>query len=240
MALQRSPFDPKLFWPFILASVCVGLSGNALYEFVKSFFVENSTAPLISGLTCVTGIAVVWVLAQVISRELRREIVSPHTGPAPHKKGLIVLCSNEEVVRKAISYHGVGLQFVWLIVSSKSKPVADRLKEESGGSPNIEIRTVENEAGCREIATVVRQILENTPEGLSVEDIIVDFTGLTKPATVGAVLSALQLGALLQYTGSIELPGGGKSPLDPEQIQLSYVVTSVGSEGTDQSQSASA
>jgi hypothetical protein len=58
---------------------------------------------------------------------------------------------------------------------------------------------------------------------MSPQDIIVDFTGLTKPATVGAVLGALQLGGQLQYTGSIRI-GEVPEPIRPEEIVLNYQV----------------
>jgi hypothetical protein len=214
-------FNPKLFWPFIFATVAVAFSGSALYDFIKGCVgvAEFRWRYLVLFLV---GLVVVRAWAELIERQIEQSIVRPRTRPAPQKKGLIALCSKEPVVRMAINHHLPELKHAWLIVSEETKSIADNLRKDFGDSV-VEMRQIENEADCHEVAQMVREIIEQRPKDMFPQDIIVDFTGLTKPATAGAVLGALQLGAPLQYTGSIRI-GDGLEPIRPEEIVLNYDV----------------
>lgn len=214
-------FNPKLFWPFVFATVTVAFSGNALYDFIKGC-IGATEFRWVYLFFFVFGLAVVGALAELIERQIAESIVSPKTRPAPQKKGLIFLCSKEPVVRMAINHHLPELKRAWLIVSQETKPIADNLRKDFGDAV-VQIRQITNAADCHEAAKLVREIIEHRPENMTPQDIIVDFTGLPKPATVGAVLVALQLGAPLEYTGSITI-GDVLDPIRPEEIVLNYDV----------------
>jgi hypothetical protein len=64
------------------------------------------------------------------------------------------------------------------------------------------------------------------PEGLTSSDVITDFTGLTKPASAGAILACLSPDRPLQYVQPIfEMRGDGMRVIgagDPIEIVIDY------------------
>lgn len=119
----------------------------------------------------------------------------------------------------AINHHQNTLEYIWLVHSVKSEEIARKLKE-TRETPKCRVVLVlihefENPL---EYFNKLKAIYAHPPPELGVEDIILDFTGMSKVGSVGSVLASREFNAPLQYTpadynedGS---PRGSRSPIE--------------------------
>lgn len=106
--------------------------------------------------------------------------------------------SNEVTIRKALDYHRSALQWVWLVCSEDTLPRARALRDEMTEEVKIVvIDDVYNPAECRR---KIDDIYTHLPEGLAESEVILDFTGMTSVASVGAVLACLNAQRPIQFT----------------------------------------
>jgi hypothetical protein len=130
------------------------------------------------------------------------------------KKGLILLVSRRDHADFAIRYHWEEkktLTHVWLIPSSKpdseifgrstmgeAEKIRDYWKEEA---PDLVIEIKPNGVSpgeSRETFNYVEDIFESRK--IQAEDIIADFTGGTKPMTIGMIMACLEENRELEYS----------------------------------------
>jgi len=219
-------FDRRFSIPFVFATTIVAFSANALYDFAKDW-TNSGELHWKYLLLYLLGFLVILLAGMHLKKVIGdiTRIVHPGSAPPAKKKALIALCSNEDVVRKALTFHFPELQRAWLLATAKSNPTARKLKEEAAREGcTVEVIDIKNEADWHEVSISVREILQLARMNFLPSEIILDFTGLTKPASVGAVLSAVQFHTTLQYIGSKE-EEGRKIPTDPAEISLNYEVT---------------
>jgi hypothetical protein len=142
--------------------------------------------------------------------------------------GLIAMVSKGDgsnTARDAIAYHAKSLRHLWLLIADKI------LAEVALSSPNIRLHPLELlsdpndlEAALIRITDLRRQALKR--ERLRGEDLICDFTGLTKNASAGMVLASANRGARLQYMVSKRMDNRSRGVGDsrPVEVVISYAV----------------
>ena len=142
------------------------------------------------------------------------------------RKGLILLISNEPTCRKALAYHAEILSHGWLICSPRSMPIGEKLKAEfENNLTELEIIPITDEEVfdplvCKE---KVEQIFNHLPEFFTEQDVILDFTGMTGIASVGAVLACLNERRAIQYVPATYDTGlQAQKPLDPIEVKLDW------------------
>ncbi len=80
-----------------------------------------------------------------------------------------------------------------------------------------------------QIRNIVDDIYKNLPDGLYPKDVIVDFTGMTKPLSVGAVLACLDDDRSIQYTVPLFTKNKDGKPIEPrDPIEILINWDSVG------------
>jgi hypothetical protein len=142
------------------------------------------------------------------------------------KRGIILLVSRTESAMEAIRYHYITkatLRYVWLLPSndiecerfgSSSLPDAikiqdecgklkEQVKREQGVERPLDVMIHQggvSPADAQDTFDAVNRIYRTAfKQGLQPSDIIVDFTGGTKPMSVGMIMAALPVERTLQY-----------------------------------------
>ena len=199
----RMCFDPQAIAPFLIASVSLSVVANGFYEFLRDRFQAGGWAtPLViaGGAGLVLLGAVAW-LAFLLSRQTGElEGITEET--PERRRGLILLVSQSELCKAAITFHQPTLKRVWLICSKTSLSVAQEIQRQF---PNIDftisdppLHDVEHPQSC---FRAVRQIYrERLSPGWSPNDVISDCTGMTKTATIGLVMACIGRDRPVQYT----------------------------------------
>ena len=146
--------------------------------------------------------------------------------PRPEgKRGLILLVSRVESAQEAIDYHyslkGT-LEQVWLIPSNdlesekfgaSSQPIAEKIgkvckeieaqRGASKGSRSLEVRIMPgvSPADAQDTFDLVNRIYRHEARRLEMEpgDVVADFTGGTKPMSVGMIMACLPSERSLEY-----------------------------------------
>jgi CRISPR-associated protein (Cas_Cas02710) len=147
------------------------------------------------------------------SQFLRRNPLEYGLNQPEGRKGLILLVSNPNSAMFAISYHYVTkgtLKKVWLLPSesgsstefgSSTMPVAEAIKTKcSENQYNIKIEIHPNgvsPADAQDTYDAVRRIFRLS--GYEPHEIIADFTGGTKPMSVGMIMACLPVDRELEY-----------------------------------------
>jgi hypothetical protein len=220
-ALRRIGLAP---W-FAVGVLTVGLLVNASHSLIDNL-VRNTfgiTSPVggtlaTFGVVVLIGLAIIVLVALLAPAPLLRSPVTPHSGEAlpPKRRGLILLVSNPDSALFAIKHHLLAgpLEKVWLVPSHGhdaaffgpgSAPTAVEIKkraEELAAQQGralvvvIDPRGV-SPANAQETYDCVRGVFRQGP--LPPEDVIADFTGGTKPMTVGMIMACLNAGRELEY-----------------------------------------
>ncbi|MEZ4726039.1 MAG: hypothetical protein R3E79_02770 [Caldilineaceae bacterium] len=180
------------------------LQRNLILTFVIGAFLgwalENTFAQALAlqGLAGVVGLLLVLVAAvliYLIGRNLfTRLFPAPKilVGIPPEKRrGVILLFSNEETLRKAVDHHHPALQHLWLIVTPQAKEKAQAV---IATLDEIEIfeQPVRTPWNPDDTALAVRRALEHAYDlDYRRADLICDVTGGTKPMTIGAAVACM-------------------------------------------------
>jgi hypothetical protein len=172
----------------------------------------------------VTGIAVsLWVFYRVLGSAEAVELVPEEARP-PRFPGLIVLVGTGKKGARpeglshnvAIEYHldceeagGEALRVCWLIASAGemgSVPIARAVRERYRDRCELVIREIKSAFDVEGAYDVIRQIYtkDATEYGLSTDQIIADFTGGTKPMSVGMALACRSRWPMQYTTGGRE------------------------------------
>jgi hypothetical protein len=144
--------------------------------------------------------------------------ISPTSGEAnpPKKKGLILLVSNVQSALYAIKYHLADgpLEKVWLIPShgevatyfgQSSRPLAVQVKEQADELAGKQGRQLEihihdqgvSPADAHDTYAYVTRLFRLRP--LPPNEMIADFTGGTKPMSIGMIMACLAGNRPLEY-----------------------------------------
>ena len=226
---------------YVLFVALLSVLGNALYELLKGKW-QEVIAPLLVSVIGIVLLAVllshrfrVWLSHRREPVRLRVETSSRVT-PA---KGLIVFVAvgrGKSSAVEAADYHARGgaLEHLWL-VTSKFAPAVEEAKSVSselrGRYPLINVHEIESLPDIYDIKLIKsrleeirRQAIEESrvPE----EDLICDFTALTKSASAGMILACLPRGRRLQYMHPRQIDENGYAVTtagsDPMEVDLAY------------------
>jgi hypothetical protein len=206
--VQQS-FTPEYLRLFIPSSIVLSTIGTAISTVLTNLI--GSTTP--AAVTIIIGAASIFLFsAWTISKLSNKSTPATDLAKAPPDRcpGLILLVSREEPCRKAIEYHLPNLQYCWLICSSGTEHMAKQIKADF---PNVNMPKpwiINDVHDPIEFNDAIRKIYEKLPSGLTIEDVIADFTGMTANGSVGmALVSNFFPNVKFQYTPA-ELSSDGK------------------------------
>jgi len=222
--LFKSIFSPSVLAPYLGGVIAVGVCCNAVYGLLQQWLGQsaNSNLSIIIVSAIVFIAAAIW-LHVILSRRMPaplRLVNKPR--PAP-RKGLIFLVSSPEVLLAVVNYHHKVLKHCWLIATDKSWKIASDFKEKNASQQlTIELHHLHDEFSWEASRKIITKIFRNLPGDFGGNDVITDLTGLTKPATAGAVLACLNAGRPMQYTPATYKNKDGQpdplAPIEPFEI----------------------
>lgn len=215
---------PKTLTTFLIGGVALGVVGNAVYQLLTNWLTTSNYAAvriIIGSLAVLIG--VLWFLSRLAHR-LRPAPPIPNKRPPDKRRGIIFLVSNEPTIRKALAWHAESLEWCWLVCSEQTMPLAAKLRAElTEQGKNAELALVNDVLDPVECRNTVNGIYAKLPMGLSESDVILDFTGMTAIASVGAVLACLDEQRAIQYTpGVFDNELKAVRPRDPVEIRLNW------------------
>jgi hypothetical protein len=193
-------FDLRVLPLFIIGSLMLAVSGNALFSLFQKWIGAESKELIIiffSSLAILSLIATILygIIKFLSSNEI---VITSHPNPEK-KKGLVFLTSQEETLRQAILYHQPVLEYCWLVCTEQSYNLANTFKAAQDKKIKVEIKMINDPFNWNETKRIIEDIYAHKPEHYSDDDIITDFTGMTKPASIGAILACLANARPLQY-----------------------------------------
>ena len=220
--LRRMGLPGWAFLGALVSATVIFYAGKALEQMLDPLFegLGARTKTFLISLLIIVIVGAVPVLLALLWQKSQFNIERMHIDgrdfrlPEP-KRGLIILVSNASSAMHAIKYHfnGKRLERVWLIPSNgrendKFGRSSISLAEEIGK----ECEMLKNEAGQRlmvdrthEVSPADAQDTFDTVNrifrtgGFRAEEIIADFTGGTKPMTVGMIMACLPPERELEY-----------------------------------------
>ena len=215
---------PQTLATFLLGGVALGVLGNAAYQLLTNWLTTSNWAALriMIGALAVVLVAV-WFLGRLAQR-LRVAPPLPDKKPPAKRRGIIFLVSNEPTIRKALDWHSATIEWCRLICSEQSLPLAGKLKAElKERRVDAELVLINDVLDPIECRNTVDHIYTTLPAGLAESDVILDFTGMTAIASVGAVLACLDEQRAIQYTpGVFDAELRAVRPRDPVEIALTW------------------
>lgn len=210
---QRSPsktfelfFTPRFPLFFILGALALAVLGNTATDLVKLYFGSDASRLwLILG--CAVAALVLLVYGAYAAGAIRARWVAESYGisdkPKPRQyRGIIafVSLSQRAHLERAIQYHGEKLERVWLIATKDAEELASEIRGEyQTPARNVEFVPLDDPWDLQSVRTVVEGIYRERLGALAEEDVIADFTGGTKPMTVGMIFACLSPSRHLEY-----------------------------------------
>jgi CRISPR-associated protein (Cas_Cas02710) len=221
-------FSPRFPFLFLLGAVLVAVMGNMASDLLKSYVGDGRlglwmilvVSSVILFLLVVAIYAAGVFRAMLTSRNVYRFLDKPN--PAP-RKGLIAFVSLTQRAHldRAIAYHRETLKRLWLIATQEAQARAAQIVAEYNKSGvQISIVPLSEEWDLIKTKETVDQIFTEQLDGLAEEDVIADFTGGTKPMTVGMVFACLTPSRSLQYVPAEYDRDRGVTPHDPIEYKF--------------------
>jgi hypothetical protein len=221
-------FSPRFPILFLSGAVLVAVMGNMASDLLKSYIGEQRVGLwvifIVSSVILflmVTAIYAAGVFrAMLTSRNVYRFLDKPN--PAP-RKGLIAFVSLTQRAHldRAIAYHHETLKKLWLIATQEAQARAAQIVTEYKKSGvQISIVPLSEEWDLIKTKETVDRIFAEQLDGLAEEEIIADFTGGTKPMTVGMVFACLTPTRSLQYVPAEYDRDRGMTPIDPIEYKF--------------------
>lgn len=233
--------DPKWLWQFTFYAFLVGLLGALTPEALKDILGAGEGRAWYPWLWWLAVFAVIVILLRFYDPAIRRWI-SARGGIAPMKiysnlavrpaRGLLLLVSRGPGISAGISavkYHGDALQHLWLIHSSDRSSVegaaliASKTSATSYMKPIGDVFSIEM---TKALVDTIRQQAHRL--GLGDEDLICDFTGMTKPVSAGVVLACLLPRYRLEYMEPLGYLSDGRPDPDtgsrPIEVEIGYEI----------------
>jgi CRISPR-associated protein (Cas_Cas02710) len=221
-------FSPRFPFLFLLGAVLVAVMGNMASDLLKSYVGDGRLGLwmifVVSSVILLLLVAAIYAAgvfrAMLTSRSVYRFLDKPN--PAP-RKGLIAFVSLTQRAHldRAIAYHRETLKRLWLIATQEAQARAAQIVAEYNKSGvQISIVPLSEEWDLIKTKETVDQIFTEQLDGLAEEDVIADFTGGTKPMTVGMVFACLTPSRSLQYVPAEYDRDRGMTPHDPIEYKF--------------------
>lgn len=210
---------------FVIALLCVGFINDSLFPLVSGYLTHWLGEVFGSLLLAALALILLLLFAHVIGNRITKQSsdTNVHEKSRPEaRKALVLLVSKLEPSKIAINFHLEKLEYLWLFHSSDSEHDADLLAEMYQSQCVVRKIPINDVHDPLEYLNKAKSnIYESLPEGLEVEDVILDFTGMPKAASVGTVLAAREFNAPLQYSAAVKSEKGEQLTTDqPIQIDL--------------------
>lgn len=235
-------FTPRFPILFLLGAALLAVIGNVITDLFKSYLGDSRwhlwliLASAVALLIAVVylAFAIGFLRARLFTRREYGVLGIPH--PA-RRRGLIAFVSltQRAHLEKAISYHREALEHVWLIATKDAEAMALELKR-NYETPHlfVDVIRLDNQWDLLRCKEVVERVYTEKLSTLTEQDVIADFTGGTKPMTVGMIFACMTPERKLQYVPAIYDSGGAKEPLDPiEYVFDARNIGTLGSAKTD-------
>lgn len=217
-------FSPDLLLPFVFSAVALGILGNAVFSLLTNWLTSSDSALIRISIGAFLSIILFgWLLKHFL---YNRQIAAFSMGKKKpdQRKGLILLISNILTAKAAIQFHKELLTHCWLVCSESSEKSGIELKNQyENESTEFTIIPINDQDVFDPLIfkNEIEKIYSNLPSFFSEQDIIVDFTGMTAVASVGAVLACVGKDRPMQY---VPAPYSQKlkavQPLEPIEIEL--------------------
>lgn len=222
-------FSPRFPLFFLLGALLVAVMGNVASDLVKSYLGDErkwlwlifigATAALglLVYLAHGTGLLRAWLQARQEYRFLDK--------PSPaSRKGLIAYVSLQQRahLEKAIAHHRGTLAQVWLIATAETQKLAgDIVKDQQLPGVNFAVLALAEPWDPLKAQALIENIYQTSLGALTESEVIADFTGGTKPMTVGMVFACLHPQRALQYVpAAYGKDGDPAKPLEPVEYRF--------------------
>lgn len=225
-------FTPRFPLFFIFGALALAVMGNVLTDLVK-LYVGGETAHLWWIFWVAAGLLVFVVVLSYSFGAIRARIAATgnydvinQPSPAPYR-GLIAFVSlaQRAHLEKAIQFHSEKLERIWLLATKDAAVLANELQAEFATVKcNVTIIPLDDPWNLPAVKTIVEKIYREQLGGLAEEEVIADFTGGTKPMTVGMIFACLSPSRHLEYVPAL-YDADKPKPLDPVEYFLSSATT---------------
>jgi hypothetical protein len=234
-------FSPRFPMLFLAGAILIAVMGDTASELLKSYFGDERARLwlifLVSSVMLFLLVAAIYAAgvfrARFTSRSVYRFLDKPN--PAP-RKGLIAFVSLTQRAHldKAVLYHRETLKRLWLITTQECQiHAAQLLAEYKKNGIQIFVVPLSEEWDLIQAKETVDRIYAEQLDGMAEEDIIADFTGGTKPMTVGMVFACLTPSRSLQYVPAEYDKDRGMVPHDPIEYKFDARMIGILAGGTD-------
>jgi hypothetical protein len=225
-------FTPRFPLFFIFGALALAVLGNVFTDLVKLYIgSEARQLWLIFGVAAgllVLVVVLAYGVGAIRARLATADGLAVINQPRPQQyRGLIAYVSlaQRAHLEKALQYHGEALERVWLLATKDAQELAKELQAEYASPKRIvQIIALSNEWDLQAARAVVEQIYQEQLGALKEEDVIADFTGGTKPMTVGMIFACLSPARHLEYVPA-RYGTGEPEPLEPVEYFLGAAPT---------------
>lgn len=232
-------FTPRFPILFLLGAALLAVIGNIITDLFKSYMGDGRwhlwlilvIAGALLAAVVYLAIAIGFLRARLFTRRAYAVLDIPHP---EQRKGLIAFVSltQRAHLEKAIAYHKGALERVWLIATKDAEATAFELKRNyETAQLSFDVIPLNNQWDLLRSKDVVESIYAERLGTLTDGDVIADFTGGTKPMTVGMIFACMTPARKLEYVPAIYEGGGAKEPLDP--IEYIFDARNIGTLGAD-------
>ena len=215
---------PKTLLTFLTGGIALSVLGNAVYQLLTSWLpISNYTIIGIIMVSVVVLVGVAWMIEH-LARRWRPAPPLPNKQPPQQRRGIIFLVSNEPTIQRALAWHRDTLQWCWLVCSgANATPGWETQSGTPGTGKKAELVVLNDVFDLVECRNKVDTIYTQLPAGCTPADVILDFTGMTTIASVGAVLACLDDQRAMQYTPAVfDEQLHAVQPRDPVEVVLSW------------------
>lgn len=193
-------FDPRTLIPFLLASLCLSVLGNSVYQICMDALGKNFPAVKLAFLSGALFIVMILIMSLFIGKVPREKFLPGKQSPKQFPR-LILLVGREDVCKKAMSYHlkASVLKDCRLICSSETLELAKKIKADNPAVCTSEPVIVNDVNDPLDFHTTISKVLNSLSEEERTQTIC-DYTGMTAHASIGMFWASHESGAKLQYT----------------------------------------
>jgi hypothetical protein len=207
-------FTPKFPYYFLVGALLLAIMGNALSDLVRSGLlqvrVELGPLELFMIFASATLLLCLLVWAAYIFGAIRQRALTPTYRvvdlPMPARaRGLIAFVSLKQTdhLETALNYHSQTLEKVWLLATEDAVSTAEELKKRYElNSRDIQIVRLDNPYDLQSVRAQVETLYRSGLMGMPETDVIADFTGGTKPMTLGMIFACLSPTRRLEYVAA--------------------------------------
>lgn len=224
-------FTPRFPLFFILGALVLAVIGNVFTDLVKSYLGgERAQLWLILGVA--SGLLILLVMLAYGLGAIRARLATAEGyevigQPKPQQyRGLMAFVSllQRAHLEKAIHYHGEKLEHIWLIATEEAKELAEEIQAEYVTTArSVTVIPLADQWDLQAAKAVVEWVYREMLGTLAEEEVIADFTGGTKPMTVGMIFACLSPTRHLEYVPA-RYDAYSSEPLDPVEYFLGSAI----------------